>query len=347
MTKSDSTKSNYPQKLVIVFGVLFFTYTCVRAHLLSITWDEAFSYLNYISRGIFWLDRFELMSANNHVLNSLGGIVFTKLFGLSEFSLRMGSLIAHLFFLYYSAKLVLTFDNKWIALSGFLILNANPYLLDFFSLARGYGLSLGFMMASIYYLYQLQLNEYKTKHIFFAIVFAELSVLGNLTMLIYFLALLVIIFLLLVYNHHKNNNRIFVSIMKSVNQLILPGSLVLIFLYFVIPYSFELKNARALFMGGDNGFWQDSVDSIVPRIMYSFESNCKEHTINFMKEEGLVDLPNLIPDGGTCTHLPLVKINENINKPDKVILLTDGQTSSPETLLKEEIKKELLSDEKK
>jgi hypothetical protein len=73
--------------------------------------------------------------------------------------------------------------------------------------------------------------------------------------------------------------------------------------------------------------------------MYSFESNCKEHTINFMKEEGLVDLPNLIPDGGTCTHLPLVKINENINKPDKVILLTDGQTSSPETLLKEEIKK--------
>jgi hypothetical protein len=273
MTQSFNTKNNYPQKLIIVFGVLFFTYTCARAYLLSITWDEAFSCLNYISRGVFWLDRFELMSANNHVLNSLGGIVFTKLFGLSEFILRISSLIAHLFFLYYSAKLVLTFDNKWMALSGFLILNANPYLLDFFSLSRGYGLSIGFMMASVYYLYLLHTKGYKTGHVFFAIVFAELSVLGNLTMLIYLIALIGLICLLLIYNHYKNSKQILLSIKNGANQMIAPGVLILIFLYFIIPYSFELKNARALFMGGDNGFWQDSVETIIPRLIYSFEPN--------------------------------------------------------------------------
>lgn len=272
MTQSFNTKSNYPQKLIIVFGVLFFTYTCLRAYLLSITWDEAYFYLNYVSRGVFWPDSFGVMSANNHMLNSIGGILFTKFFGVSEFTLRISSLIAHLFFLYYSAKLVLTFDNKWVAFSGFLILNTNPYLLDFFSLARGYGLSLGFMMASIYYLYLLHANRYKTKHIFFVIVFAELSVLGNLTMLIFFLALIAIICLLLIYYHYKKSNRIFLSIKNGVSQMILPGVLILIFLFFIIPYSFELRKVGALFMGGNNGFWQDSVETIIPRIAYSFET---------------------------------------------------------------------------
>jgi hypothetical protein len=271
MTQSFNTKNNYPQKLIIVFGVLFFTYTCSRAYLFSITWDEAFSYLNYVSRGVFWLDRFELMSANNHILNSLGGIIFSKCFGISEFSLRMGSLVAHLFFLYYSAKLVLTFDNKWLAFTAFLILNTNPYLLDFFSLARGYGLSLGFMMASIYYLYLLHTNGYKTIHVFVTIVYAELSVLGNLTMLIYFIALLFLVSLFLINNHFKNTKQLFTAIKSGMKQLFVPGILILIFLYTVVPYSFELKKEGALFMGGNAGFWCDSVKSIVPRLVYSSE----------------------------------------------------------------------------
>lgn len=73
--------------------------------------------------------------------------------------------------------------------------------------------------------------------------------------------------------------------------------------------------------------------------MYSFESNCVEHPIHIMKEEGLVNLPNLSPKGGTNTHLPFVKINANKNKPDVVILITDGQTNSTEAVLKAEINK--------
>ncbi len=128
-------------------------------------------------------------------------------------------------------------------------------------------------MASIYYLYLLHTKGYKTRHVFFAIVFAELSVLGNLTMLIYLLALIGLICLLLIYNHYKNSKQILLSIKNSVIQMIAPGVLISIFLYFIIPYSFELKDARALFMGGNNGFWQDSVETIIPRLIYSFESN--------------------------------------------------------------------------
>ena len=73
--------------------------------------------------------------------------------------------------------------------------------------------------------------------------------------------------------------------------------------------------------------------------MYSFESGCVEHAIHVMKEEGLVNLPDLSPKGGTYTHLPLVKINANPLKPDIVILLTDGETNSTEVQLKTEINK--------
>lgn len=73
--------------------------------------------------------------------------------------------------------------------------------------------------------------------------------------------------------------------------------------------------------------------------MYAFESGCVEYPIHIMKEEGLVNLPTLSPKGGTITHLPLVKINENPLKPDIVILLTDGETHSTELQLKTEINK--------
>lgn len=73
--------------------------------------------------------------------------------------------------------------------------------------------------------------------------------------------------------------------------------------------------------------------------MYSFESNCVEHSIHIMKEEGLVNLPDLSPKGCTYTHLPLAKINGKSTKPDVVILVTDGETSSQQIQVKTEIDK--------
>lgn len=73
--------------------------------------------------------------------------------------------------------------------------------------------------------------------------------------------------------------------------------------------------------------------------MYSFETNCVQHSIHVMEEEGLVNLPDLAPKGGTYTHLPLVQINNNPIKPDVVILVTDGETNSSELQLKTEINK--------
>src|SRR6266576_1918258 len=96
-------------RMLFVAGVLIFTYTALKAYLISITWDESQSYHEYIKNNIVLFGKYDSISANNHLLNTIGGIFFTTIFGVNEFTLRITSLIAHLFFLYYSARLVSRF----------------------------------------------------------------------------------------------------------------------------------------------------------------------------------------------------------------------------------------------
>ena len=277
---TDSYIAKHTNKIIFLLAAALFAYTSYRAVVLSITWDESQSYHEYIKNHIVLTNKYDFMSANNHILNTLGGIFFTKLFGVSEFTLRITSLIAHLFFLFFSAKLVLSFvrttpfgENKWLAVSAFIILNINPYLLDFFSLSRGYSVSLGFMMASIYYLYLFHKNDFKTKDAVVSILFAALATLGNLTLLNYCLVLFGMIGILQVYNRVLLKEPFLMIIKTTLIKMALPSVLLALFLWFILPISFGLRGAGALFMGGENGLWKDTIGTIVPRLWYNLDFN--------------------------------------------------------------------------
>src|SRR3989344_4832721 len=109
----------------IIFGIasFLFAYTTYRAAVLSITWDEAFSYLQFVRHETFIPAKYEMMDANNHFLNTWLNIYFVKWFGVSELVLRLPALIAHLLFLFFSYKLIKNFENKWLVLASFLIIN--------------------------------------------------------------------------------------------------------------------------------------------------------------------------------------------------------------------------------
>jgi hypothetical protein len=136
----------------VLFGLMaggFFAYVVLRASRLSITFDEAATHMTYLSSGLFAI--FDLRSANNHFLYTLLARVFTSILGSSELSLRLPSLLGYLFYLGFSWAIVKRFCGGFVALAGFLLLNMNPFVLEFFSLGRGYGLALGFEMASVYF----------------------------------------------------------------------------------------------------------------------------------------------------------------------------------------------------
>jgi hypothetical protein len=251
-----------------IAGFLLFAYTATRAGCLSITFDEAFMYLEFIRKGAIFPTQFNIMSANNHLLNTWLSILFVQWFGAHDLVVRLPALLGHLLFLWYSAKLVGSLQNSRLTPAAFLILNTNPYLLDYFSLARGYGLSFGLMMASIYYLYIFQTKERAGRSAALSIAFAISSALANLVQVNYCLLLYALIVLQMFRQAQRTGRWL-----DTVKVSGIPTVLMAVFLPVVIPYLIHLKNAGALFFGGESGFWIDTVNATINSCFYDIWHN--------------------------------------------------------------------------
>jgi hypothetical protein len=74
--------------------------------------------------------------------------------GSREWALRLPNVLAHALYLGCGLVVLASAQNVLSMLVGFAILNLNPFLLDFFGLARGYGLASGLSMAALFFLYE-------------------------------------------------------------------------------------------------------------------------------------------------------------------------------------------------
>ena len=128
---------------LVVSVVLFTCLIAYRAVVIPITHDEASTWLNFrhynlwscISNYYCW------QSANNHWLNSLLMQWSASLLGDSAFALRLPNVLAgSLYFLAAALMAYRYIHTSLLQITGFLLLCAHVYLLDFFSLCRGYGL---------------------------------------------------------------------------------------------------------------------------------------------------------------------------------------------------------------
>ena len=155
------------------------------------TIDEATTFLVYVQIPIKDVFLNNPINTNNHFLNTLLIRLSTWILGDSDFVVRLPSLLGHFLYITFSFKLLRAISNQTIVIvCGIVLLHLNPYFMDFFGLARGYSLSWGFMMASMYYLFRY-IQERKNKHIHWSLGLAGLSVYSILIALNYFLALIV------------------------------------------------------------------------------------------------------------------------------------------------------------
>jgi len=77
----------------------------------------------------------------------------------------IANLLGHALYLGASILLIKNISkNIWVALAGFCLLNFNPFLLEFFALARGYGIGTGCMMMSMT-LFFLWIKNQKTNQL--------------------------------------------------------------------------------------------------------------------------------------------------------------------------------------
>ena len=87
-------------------------------------------------------------------------------------------------------------ENLWLFLFGTSLLLFNPFIIEYFSLARGYGLSLGFMMSSLYFLFKgnllIQRHQSIIKDFAVSMFFASMALLSSLSAINFFIAVLLI-----------------------------------------------------------------------------------------------------------------------------------------------------------
>ena len=195
--------------LALLLGALL-AYTSYRAATLSMTHDESASYNWFRDTNIFtcFYSKDCWYNANNHLLNTWGWQQSTRLLGVSEWTVRLPNLLAHLLYLLCTLAVVRSVANRfWVGLVGFAFINFNPYLLEFFGLARGYGLVAGLSMASMCALFVFLRNN-RWPALLASYLLAALAALANFVALNYLASLWGAVFLLSLFRQGTSPGRI-------------------------------------------------------------------------------------------------------------------------------------------
>lgn len=162
-----------------------------RAVHIPMTHDEASTWINYRH-----LDVWSCLSnygcwgtANNHWLNTLLLQWSAHAFGESPWALRLPNILAGWGYGFLAARISLRYTQGVAAgLGAWVLLCGHVYLLDFFSLARGYGLMSFGVMGGLYGLLRY-VEHYRTRWLWVTLAFMTFSILSNFTALLPWAAL--------------------------------------------------------------------------------------------------------------------------------------------------------------
>lgn len=266
--------SKLPTILLFLSALALFVYTCLRAHLLSMTHDESGSFFIWTNFDIFscFIDPGCWRTANLHFLYVLIMKATVGLFGDAEISIRMPSLIGHLIYLFFSWRLVKMWTDKpWLRLFGFLFINLNPFLLEFFALGRGYGLANAFLMLSLFYAGAYLKNQQKVAA-WGMFLGASLAVLSNFTMLNYYACMvggIILVFLFVALQKEKVDWRPW-------KYLLAVGSIVSILLLVLLYMPITSLSGQGEFEYGAKSFW-DTFSSGVKSALYNVKYFSSHH----------------------------------------------------------------------
>lgn len=238
------------KNLYIVFVLSLFSYLAVKSILSPLVYDEAITFMVYVQRGEslpgqgFW-------SANNHVLNSILIWCSYHLFGTGEIALRLPNLLAFLPFAYFLFKIGVLIKCKYIRWSFWLVLLTSHFFIEFFSLARGYGLSFMLFASFIWFVYLFETRK-SFKHIFLAFVAISLATLANLNLF----------FILLAFYIYSFVRPILIKPVWSLFSVFLSFPITLYFLRIL----FKLSNENELYLGGDITLF-DTFNTVVVQLV--------------------------------------------------------------------------------
>lgn len=238
----------------IALTIPVLVYLHARAYELAFTYDESWSFLGYVREDIWVVLTNAHPAANNHIFHSLAMRVSYLLFGESEYALRIPVLMAFIGYAYFAfqATKELAQRHHWMA---FVILVYQPYLLDYFSMARGYGLAIMAMMGMVYFL-AVYARTGSRRGLAWALAWSMIAAYSNFTFLLVMLAGWCGIALIAWVKQRRAEAFTGLAI-----------SAVIAAVLFSYPV-WQLIQAQELYYGGQDGFFSDTLMSLASHALY-------------------------------------------------------------------------------
>ncbi len=246
------------RNLIILFAAFLLGFILLKGFTASFTHDESNTFNRFVQQESVWeILTYHKPIANNHLLNTLLMKGFSKVFGAHDLILRMPNILAFISYIVFSFMLV-NLANSRLVLPIWILMVANPYLLDFFALARGYGLAIAFMTGSVFF-FSKHINLKKEKDLAWAIFLGCLAMLSNFTLIYYLVSLIIIAN---IYWVAYPNQKSFIKYNK-----VSIGALIPILYVLLVPIRKMVENNQ-LYLGGNEGFWSNTVISLIESIRY-------------------------------------------------------------------------------
>lgn len=221
--------------VALLLCIALFISQIIRAFVLPITPDEAYTFMRYVLPGeiLPWNAHWD---ANNHLLNTLLTKVSNIIFGNGLLAIRLPNVIAYGLYLYATILIASSVQNKIIRWGTSITLVCAPLILELFALSRGYGLSFALLLWSI--AKTRQLTQFQTtSNLYKVIVAGILMTMANLSLLPFFILQLAFAGLIF-FKHNRRNLIHFLPALASI-------------CYFVW-YGINLKSKGLLYYGSND-----------------------------------------------------------------------------------------------
>ena len=253
----------FPNKellILLAFGLSILN--IAKAVNFPLTHDEALSFLIFNGQP-FWEG-----TANNHHLNTILMKVSASFFGHSEWALRLPNILAHQFYLLFSIILALRFTKPVSQIGCFVLLNFNLFSFDFFSLARGYGMGLGFILISLYFFLvaaERPKDKFFVLSIYLSLIAGALAVYANFAFLNLFIPLWIVCLATIIIDSSPLKLSIKSDRLVHFAPLFSGGAGVIVW---VARALFELNSKNQLYFGGTDNLVNDTIKSLIEASLY-------------------------------------------------------------------------------
>ena len=183
-------KFSKEETIYFFLSSLLFIYLLIRAIYVPFTHDEAATFFRFVQIHNL-TPEFSREALNNHFVNTILTYLSYLVFGSSKIALRLPNVVMSLVYLLFVYKLA-QFLNRRVYRWGFIIVMLfTHFFVEFFAVSRGYGISMAFFMATLYYLIKAISTEKLINHVYVAL-FTLLMVTANINMVIPSIAILLL-----------------------------------------------------------------------------------------------------------------------------------------------------------